>query len=91
MNTALEEMKQLAIIENSRHLDKNGGRRENYGLSNDHHKGGCNGKSDEKKLEDLDYSIKVLTRELSKMRDKITRLKRRKDAIISTQHTKNTY
>lgn len=80
--TALERMKELAIIENARHLEKNDGRKENYGLGYQKYNGGSHGKSDEKKLEDLEYSIKVLSREISKTRDKVTRMKRRRDVII---------
>jgi len=80
--TALEKWKELAIIENAKHLEKNNGRTENYGLGQQHFNGGSHGKSDQKKLEDLEYSIKVLSREISKTRDKVTRLKRRRDVII---------
>ena len=39
----------MAIVENARHLEKNDGRTENYGLGHQNYNGGSHGKSDEKK------------------------------------------
>ena len=81
--TALERWKEMAIVENARHLEKNDGRTENYGLGHQNYNGGSHGKSDEKKLEDLDYSIKVINREVGKMRDKLTRMKRKRNELVN--------
>lgn len=86
--TALEKWKEMAIVENARHLEKNDGRTENYGLGHQNYNGGSHGKSDEKKLEDLDHSIKIVNREIGKFRDKLTRMKRRRDDIIKQSNVK---